>query len=175
MSCFVSFLSFILAVYTPMLFAFNFEYPLSSFLLLLRLCRSRGVPMITRLQMINVESLLLFPGQWVCMIFLYFIYLLLIFLFDYVLRKWEWWKGWILIWNQMGCFWFCKCEIVNCIFIKLGLKIWVCICTVVVECPPGMKWNEKISVKLVPFSNLSRCNFMFYGKRAMPFVYYSGY
>lgn len=108
----------------PHVVCFQFWIP-SSFLLFLRLCRLRGVPMITRLQMINVESLLLFPGQWVCMIFLYFIYLLLIFLFDYVLRKWEWWKGWILIWNQMGCFWFCKCEIVNCIFIKLGLKIWV--------------------------------------------------
>lgn len=100
-------------------FQFWIPSPLSSFLLSLRLCRSRGVPMITRHQMINVESLLLLAGQWVfvwsfCTLF---IFLLLILLFDCVLRKWEWWKRWILIWNQMGCFWFCKCEIVNCIFI----------------------------------------------------------
>jgi len=115
------------------------------------------------------------------MIFLYFIYLFIYFYFwscclivfwgngngekDEFWSKSKWgvfgfanvklWIAFLFNWGAKFGFDMCDCEG------ELMLGKFMCTCTDVVECPPGMKWNEKLFVKLIPFSHLSWCSFMF--------------
>lgn len=120
-SCFVCFVSF-LAIYTPMLFfPFNFEYTAAeSFSSFFRPCRSKGVLMITNLQRISVESLLLFAG-W-CGYFILIYFLLFVFCFEEmgVVKRIHFGL------DSNGVWLLCECEIVNCLVIQLEHKNGVC-------------------------------------------------